>query len=101
MDVQHLSRHMAEGEVAHLMLFLGAGQGEGKGLLHHMIIVNGVCVCVRACVCVYVTHISQIEESTAHLCSPGDVVMAQHDTLWRASSACSEHNSRLAMCIHS
>ena len=62
-DVQHLSRHMAEGEVAHLMLFLGAGQGEGKGLLHHMTIVKGVCVCVcvcacvRACVCVCHSHL--------------------------------------------
>ena len=33
-DVQHLSRHMTEGEVAHLMLFLGAGQGVGIRLSH-------------------------------------------------------------------
>ena len=59
-----------------------------------------MCVCVCVCVCVLrkpVTHISQIEEGGAHLCSPADIVMAQHDTFRRASGAYNNtNNNKLA-----
>ena len=48
------------------------------------------------CVCVCVCHISQIEEGGAHLCSPADVVMAQHDTFRRASGAYNNINNNIS-----
>ena len=48
------------------------------------------------CMCEPITHISQIEEGGAHLCSPADIVMAQHDTFRRASGAYNNINNNIS-----